>query len=147
LEREGKRDRDLAADSLAKVGMESYAKRSFATLSGGEKQRIVLARALTQQPSLLILDEPTNHLDITYQLQILSIIKNLGINVLAALHDLSLAAQYCDAIYILDKGVIDSYGSPKDIINREMVRRIYRVDCRITEDSQAGMAISYFPLE
>jgi len=115
-------------------------------LSGGEKQRIVLARALAQQPSLLILDEPTNHLDITYQLQILGIIKNLGINVLAALHDLSLAAQYCDTIYILNKGKIDSFGSPQNIINREMVRRIYRVDCKITEDRQAGMSISYFPL-
>lgn len=146
LEREKQKDRDLVADSLAKVGMESYAKRSFATLSGGEKQRIVLARALAQQPSLLILDEPTNHLDITYQLQILNIIRGLGINVLAALHDLALAAQYCDAIYILNKGVIDSYGPPEEIINREMVRRIYRVDCKITEDSQAGMAISYFPL-
>lgn len=147
MEREKESDRTIVRDSLEKVGMLSYAKRSFSTLSGGEKQRIILARALTQQPTLLILDEPTNHLDITYQLQILGVIKALGINVLAALHDLSLAAQYCDKIYILADGQIDTCGTPAEVINREMINRIYKVDCNITTDPEAGISISYFPLK
>ena len=146
LEREKIRDYEIVRDSLEKVGRSDYTKRSFATLSGGEKQRIILARALAQKPSLLILDEPTNHLDITYQLQILGIIKNLGINVFAALHDLSLAAQYCDKIYIIKHGTIDSCGTPDEVINRNMINRVYHVDCDITKDSAGRMSISYFPL-
>lgn len=75
-----KQDYEISLEALQKVGMENYANRSFSTLSGGEKQRIILARALAQQPQLLILDEPTNHLDIKYQLQLLSIVKSLGID-------------------------------------------------------------------
>ena len=109
--------------------------------------RSILARALAQKPSLLILDEPTNHLDITYQLQILGIIKDLGINVFAALHDLSLAAQYCDRIYIINHGIVDSCGTPDEVINRNMINRVYKVDCNITKDPATGrMFISYFPL-
>ena len=93
LEQERERDYEIALDALDKVGMKSYRDRNFQSLSGGEKQRVVLARALTQSPKILILDEPTNHLDIRYRLEILSIIKELHVTVLAALHDLSLAAQ------------------------------------------------------
>lgn len=70
--------------------------RTYLSLSGGEKQRVLLARALVQQPSLLLLDEPTNHLDIKYQLDMLRIVKDLNINVLAVLHDIQLACRYSD---------------------------------------------------
>lgn len=100
LETEKIKDYEIASLSLENVGMKDYENRSYTSLSGGEKQRIMLARAIAQEPKLLILDEPTNHLDIRFQLQILSIVKKLGINVLAALHDLTLASQFCDYIYI-----------------------------------------------
>ncbi len=145
LEMETKEDYFMAEDALKKVGMEHYADRSFASLSGGEKQRIVLARALAQSPEILILDEPTNHLDIKYQLQILSVIKGLNICVLSALHDLSLASQYCDSIYILKDGLIAGHGKPEEIITPEMVYEVYGVKCDISRNPRTNMlSVSYY---
>ena len=116
LEQERERDYEIALDALDKVGMKSYRDRNFQSLSGGEKQRVVLARALTQSPKILILDEPTNHLDIRYRLEILSIIKELHVTVLAALHDLSLAAQFCDHLYLMKQGEIVTQGQPQAVV-------------------------------
>ena len=115
-------------DALDKVGMKSYRDRNFQSLSGGEKQRVVLARALTQSPKILILDEPTNHLDIRYRLEILSIIKELHVTVLAALHDLSLAAQFCDHLYLMKQGEIVTQGQPQAVMTPENLRRIFDVE-------------------
>ena len=124
LEQERERDYEIALEALDKVGMKNY----FQSLSGGEKQRVVLARALTQSPKILILDEPTNHLDIRYRLEILSIIKDLQITVLAALHDLSLAAQFCDHLYLMKQGEIVTQGQPQAVITPENLRRIFDVE-------------------
>ena len=78
--------------------------RLYSSLSGGEKQRVLLARALAQEPTLLLLDEPTNHLDIRYQLDLLAIVKNLKVNVLAVLHDIQLACRYSDYLYLMKEG-------------------------------------------
>lgn len=128
LEQERERDYEIALDALDKVGMKSYRDRNFQSLSGGEKQRVVLARALTQSPKILILDEPTNHLDIRYRLEILSIIKDLQITVLAALHDLSLAAQFCDHLYLMKQGEIVTQGQPQAVMTPENLRRIFDVE-------------------
>ncbi|HBA02817.1 MAG TPA: ABC transporter, partial [Clostridium sp.] len=101
LEQDNKNDYDMALKALSQVGMIDFAQKNFSLLSGGEKQRVILARAITQNPKILILDEPTNHLDIKYQLEVMSIVKNLNICVLAALHDLTLASQFCDELYVL----------------------------------------------
>lgn len=139
-------DYEISLEAIRKVGMESHINRSFSTLSGGEKQRIILARALAQQPQLLILDEPTNHLDIKYQLQILSIVKSLGIGVLAALHDLSLAAMYCNKLYVLKDGNVITSGIPNKILTPELVRDVYEIECDIKEDPDTGyLAITYYP--
>ena len=124
LEREKDRDYDAALEAL-------YRDRNFQSLSGGEKQRVVLARALTQNPKVLILDEPTNHLDIRYRLEILSIIKDLGITVLAALHDLGLAAQYCDYLYLMRQGEIVESGVPEEVMTPETIRRIFEVEAAV----------------
>ena len=128
LEQERERDYEIALDALDKVGMKSYRDRNFQSLSGGEKQRVVLPRALTQSPKILILDEPTNHLDIRYRLEILSIIKDLQITVLAALHDLSLAAQFCDHLYLMKQGEIVTQGQPQAVMTPENLRRIFDVE-------------------
>ena len=128
LEQERERDYEIALEALDKVGMKSYRDRNFQSLSGGEKQRVVLARALTQSPKILILDEPTNHLDIRYRLEILSIIKDLQITVLAALHDLSLAAQFCDHLYLMKQGEIVTQGQPQAVMTPENLRRIFDVE-------------------
>jgi iron complex transport system ATP-binding protein len=140
------KDYEISMEAIRKVGMEKYAHRSFSTLSGGEKQRILLARALAQEPQLLILDEPTNHLDIKYQLQILSIVKSLGIGVLAALHDLGLAAMYCDKLYVLKDGKLIASGIPKEILTTELIHDVYEIQCDIKENPTTGyLAITYHP--
>ena len=89
---------------MQRVQMEQFADRSFSTLSGGEQQRVILARALAQQTPALILDEPTNHLDITHQIMLMELVKTLDVTVISAIHDLNIAAAYCDRIYILKDG-------------------------------------------
>lgn len=146
LQKESSKDYKIVDSALENVGMKDYGNRSYTSLSGGEKQRIMLARAIAQEPKLLILDEPTNHLDIRYQLQILSIVKKLGINVLAALHDLTLASQFCDYLYLLKEGEIDSEGNPKDVLTKETIKRVYDIECEIIKaPNDGGLLISYYP--
>ena len=115
LDREKDKDYEAALEALSKVGMKDYRDRNFQSLSGGEKQRVVLARALTQNPKVLIL----------------SIIKDLGITVLAALHDLGLAAQYCDYLYLMRQGEIVESGVPEEVMTPETLRRIFDVEAAV----------------
>ncbi|MDF2563827.1 MAG: Iron-chelate-transporting ATPase [Massilibacillus sp.] len=140
-------DYKIALQALIQVGMQEAVNRQFVTLSGGEKQRIILARALAQQPQFLVLDEPTNHLDIKYQLQLLSIVKSLGIGALAALHDLNLAAMYCTKLYVLKNGCLIASGTPREVLTKERIRDIYEIDCDVNLDEQTGaLSIVYHPL-
>lgn len=131
LEREREHDYTLALNALEQVGMKECKDRSFQSLSGGEKQRVILARALTQSPKILILDEPTNHLDIRYRLEILSIVKELHITVLAALHDLSQAAQFCDYLYLMKQGQITTHGTPEAVMTPENIYDIFDVEASV----------------
>nr|WP_240961364.1 ABC transporter ATP-binding protein [Aneurinibacillus aneurinilyticus] len=124
-------DRAIVDQALLRVGMKEYAERSFMNLSGGEKQRVLIARALAQQAEAIILDEPTNHLDIRYQLQLLELLKNLDITVLASLHDLNLASVYCDYLYVMRDGQIVAKGTPEDVLTCEVLREVFRVETDI----------------
>lgn len=126
-------DYEIVYNMLKKVHMEHYAHRSFSTLSGGERQRIMLARALAQEPKILILDEPTNHLDIKYQIEILDLVKSLNLQVFAALHDLNLAAMYCDRIYVIKDGSMVTEGKPKEVLTKELIKDVFEVDVEIFE--------------
>ena len=132
-------DYDIVKDALRKVGMLDKSERSYLSLSGGEKQRVALARAIAQRPSLLLLDEPTNHLDIKYKIEILQIIKDLNINVLAVLHDIQLACKYSDYIYLMKGGEIRYEGSPKSTITKESMKDVYDINCKISwaDDNQS----------
>lgn len=120
-------DRKIVSESLDRVGLLNQAKSSFADLSGGEQQRVRIARALAQDTPYLLLDEPTNHLDIHYQHQLLSLIQGLGRTVVVVLHDLNLAARYCDKIAVLNQGTIVSHGSPSEVFTEALVESIYRL--------------------
>ena len=128
METDNDEDYALAWKALELVGMEGMANRKFNTLSGGERQRVLMARALTQQPEALILDEPTNHLDIQYQLQILRVVKSLGIEVFAAMHDLNLAIDYCDYLYVMSRGAVVAEGTPETILEPDLIRTVFGVE-------------------
>ncbi len=121
------------ADALERVGCADLAHRSYNTLSGGEKQRALIARAVAQGADHLILDEPTNHLDIRYQLEVLELVAGLGVTVLAALHDLSLAALFCDQAYLMADGRIVTGGPPAQVITAETVRHAYGADVLVID--------------
>lgn len=131
FENYSKKDRDITFNMLKKTGMEDYIGRNFKDLSGGEKQRVLIARALAQDAPILILDEPTNHLDIGYQLQLLHLIKHLDKSVIAALHDLNVAAIFCDYIYILKDGKLIEEGIPEKVLNKENLKNIFNIECYI----------------
>lgn len=118
-------DETAVRRALDMVGLGSLEERSFLTLSGGEKQRVLIARAFAQETPLIVLDEPTNHLDIGSQIQILSILKRSGKTVLMALHDLSLAAKYCTRIYVMAGGRVAAEGQPFGLISGELVGKLY----------------------
>lgn len=143
LERDNAQDYAIVDDALHTVGMERFAERSFSTLSGGEQQRVILARALAQQTPCLVLDEPTNHLDITHQLQLLKIVRKLNVTVISAIHDLNIAAMFCDRIYVLKDGKIVADGTPGEVLTTKLIKDIYQVDSEIMEDSKGQMHILY----
>lgn len=128
----------IAEEALRKVDMLGFRDRMFMTLSGGEKQRILLARTLAQQVDILILDEPTNHLDIKYQIQIMDVVKSLGKGVLSALHDLNLTLMYCSYVYVLKNGAIVAHGPTEEVITRQLIRDVYEVDCEVERDRRSG---------
>lgn len=113
---------------------------------GGEQQRVILARALTQQTECLVLDEPTNHLDIKYQLEIMDIVKGLGHTVVAAVHDLNIAAIYCDRLIAIRQGKVVGVGTPHELLTVDFIKALYDVDSEIHYDEKTGrMNIMYIP--
>ena len=125
---------------LDDVGMLTAISRRFNQLSGGEKQRVLLARALAQEPKLLVLDEPTNHLDAKAQFELLDLVKNLGISVLMVIHDLTLASRYCDYLYIMQNGTIRTKGLPKEVLNEENIRNVFNVRSAWFKVPELGVA-------
>lgn len=143
LERDTAEDYRIAREALKTVGLASFEGRGISTLSGGERQRVILARALAQQTSCLILDEPTNHLDIKYQLQLLRIVKESGKTVISAIHDLNIAAKYCDTLYVLSGGEIKALGPPESVLTEELISDVYGVNAHIT-NGEMGMSIMFY---
>ena len=138
-------DRRIAREALLKVGMEACEDRSYLSLSGGEKQRVLIARALTQQAKMIVLDEPTNHLDVGYQYQIMNILKAQDITVFSAIHDLNIAAYYCDKVILMDKGQIIRYGRPEEVFTPECIKNLFKISAEVTVGKNGKFHIYYDP--
>lgn len=145
MERDNAEDFRIVREALELVGMQDFAERSFSTLSGGEQQRVILARALAQQTPCLILDEPTNHMDVKYQLQLMDIVKGLNRTVISAVHDLNIAAMYCSRIFVLKSGRVVASGTPDEVLTPELIREVYEVEAEVFRDSEGILRILYRP--
>ena len=145
LDRDNAEDYRIARHALATVGMNGFEERSFASLSGGEQQRVILARALTQEAECMILDEPTNHLDIKYQLQIMDIVKGLGLTVVSAIHDLNIAALYCDRLMAIRKGRVVGLGTPAELLTEAFIYDLYEVHAKVERDARGRIYVRYLP--
>ncbi len=126
-----KDDIKMVNDMLEKVGLNNYSDRSFSKLSGGEKQRTLIARALVQNTDFLILDEPTNHLDIGYQIQLMDLIKSLNITTLSAIHDMNIASMYCDYLIVMKDGQVRDFGKVEDVITSDMLKDVFGVNAYV----------------
>ena len=134
LQYEGKGDMAIAWRAMEKTATQALAERRVDELSGGEIQRLIIARVLAQEPKSILLDEPTANLDIRHQVEILDLIKNLcrenNLAVLAALHDLNLAPQYCDRLILINNGIVHAQGTPGEVITSENIKEVYGAeDC------------------
>lgn len=148
FEADSPEDKAIVVWALAQLGLTDLAQRNYAQISGGEKQRTVIARALAQQCPFLVLDEPANHLDIGYQMQIFSLVKGLGCSALSAVHDLNMAALFCDRIYILKDGRLVCQGSPEETLTPENIWDIYGVRSVVSRQPETGkLSIAFLPPE
>jgi iron complex transport system ATP-binding protein len=131
-------DRAIAHAALARVGAADLAGRRWSELSGGERQRVRIARALAQEPELLLLDEPTNHLDVNAQQSLLATVRELGLTSIIVLHDLNMAAAYCDHLLVVSEGRLVAAGSPWQVLSPRLVHEVYGTRCRVVTHPEHG---------
>lgn len=134
LEGDSTKDEALMLEALEKMSLIDYRDRRFLSLSGGEKQRVIVARALCQDTPYMVLDEPTNHLDVSHQLSLLAALKKSTKGILAVLHDLESAARYCDYIYAMKDGQVVCEGTPRDVLTSETLSNLYEVPCQVYQN-------------
>lgn len=142
LRLEGRRDIEIAIDSMKKTDTLDLAYRSITTLSGGQKQGVLLARALAQEPRLLLLDEPTANLDIKHKMQIMNLLQQLnrkdGLTVVMASHDINLSAEYCSKLILLKEGEIYAKGSPQEVISPENIFAVFEYEAYVDRSPISG---------
>lgn len=141
--RETAEDHDIVVDALERTGMLGHADRIYGSLSGGEKQRVLLARALAQQPQLLVLDEPTNHLDIRARFELLELVHTLGVTTLAVLHDLDLAVRSCDRLVVLDHGKVVAVGPVLDALTPQVLSGVFGVTAETERHDDGVVRVTY----
>ena len=146
--RASRADREAVDRALAATATESFRKKNFTELSGGEQQRVLIAVALARKPELLILDEPTLHLDLGYQQEIFRLLRSLhreaGVTVLAVLHDLNLASAHCDRLIFLREGRVWKDGPAGELITRENLSELYRARLEVVTHPATGRPV-FFP--
>jgi iron complex transport system ATP-binding protein len=139
---EGPEDIDIARDALSATGTSDLAGRAYMTLSGGEKQRVVIASALAQAPDVLLLDEPTASLDLAYQMEVASLLGRLnhdrGVSMVLATHDLNLAASVCDSLVLVRSGRVLAHGPTREVLTGAMIQRLYDVEADVHVHAASG---------
>ena len=143
---EGREDDRIARESMRLTESEQFAARTLDTLSGGERQRVFVSRALAQQPRVLLLDEPTSNLDVFHQLKVFDLVRRLvddGLTAIAAIHDLNMAARYCDRLALLSEGRMLAEGTPEEVLSPGAIERAFGVKAAVYRDPITGsLAIS-----
>lgn len=139
-------DEHIVADALRQVDVLHLAGRNFAELSGGERQRVLIARALAQEATHILLDEPTNHLDIRFQHEVLDLLANLPRSCVVILHDLNLAARYCDHVLVMHRGQVVAQGAPTDVLTPEILEPVYGIQVqRVDIDGEMNLLFRKHP--
>lgn len=131
-------DQRVVEEAMQRVEIEQFADRNIHALSSGERQRVFLAMALAQEPKVLLLDEPTAHLDLKYQIEIMELVRGLadqGLTVMAALHDLNLAARYSDRVAVLSQGRFAGCGPPREMLTSELIQKVWGVQVEVVHRS------------
>jgi iron complex transport system ATP-binding protein len=146
LQWEGERDLELAMAAMEATGTDGFADRRLDSLSGGEAQRVFVARALAQEPAALALDEPTTHLDLGYQISVMDSVararRERRIGVLVAMHDVTLASQYCDRVLVLASGRIQAEGTPRDVLRPELLSTVFDASVTVIPHPVSGTPVA-----
>lgn len=142
-----KDEEDIVA-AATQVDLADKLHQVYFSLSGGEKQRAMIARAIVQKPEILIMDEPTNHLDIKHQVDVLNLARELGITVLVSIHDLNLAATYCDRLILMDQGELIKTGTVEEVLTEKLISDAFQIDVKIDRHPVSDkLRISYSYVE
>ena len=132
------KDKEIVNWAIDNTGLKRYTHTPIGSLSGGERQRVYVAQALCQKPNILLLDEPTTYLDISYQLELMELVRDINkkfnITIVMVLHELNQAIKYSDRLIIMKKGNIISDGTPDEIINKDIIKDVYNIECDIDND-------------
>ncbi len=133
----GKKDVEKVFEILKILNMENLSMRDFNELSGGQQQKVLIARALAQEPEILLLDEPTANLDIRHQLEVMDLIREIavreGVTAIVAIHDLNIACKYADQVIMMKDGRIFAVGRPKEVFTEDNIKKVYGVEAKIVE--------------
>ncbi|MBP5686052.1 MAG: ABC transporter ATP-binding protein [Candidatus Methanomethylophilaceae archaeon] len=140
---ESSEDSRIIEEAIERTGLSKYRDRRINTMSGGERQRVIIARAIAQTPKILLMDEPTLHLDISMQIDALKMVHKLsqetGLTVVIVSHDLPLVSRYCDRIVMIHDHKIFAVGTPEEVLTPENMRIVFNVDAELTKDGKTGM--------
>lgn len=149
--RSSEKDTEKVLEMLQLLNIEEFAMRDINELSGGQQQKVFIARALTQEPDVLLLDEPTSNLDIRHQLEVMDIIKNIvrekGIAAIMAIHDLNLASRYADRILMMNSGKIFSAGDPVSVLTPANIKRVYGVEAEVNNNNGRPYIVPIRPVK
>lgn len=144
LRSESKKDLDIAYRAMERANVQSLAYRHVGRISGGERQRVLIARVLAQEPRFLLLDEPTTHLDIQHQLEVMELVSSLadsGLGIIEAVHDVSLAGRFCDRLILLKDGHIFKEGTPQEVVTPDNIEQVFGVMAMVYGDLASGLLV------